>query len=71
MIKLSKSLPIPPNKGYALFDSWFTCPKVLDAYAASGYYCIGALKQIVLYIHKVSVLVYLISHSILKRMMLT
>jgi hypothetical protein len=44
MIELSKSLPIPPNKGYALFDSWFTCPKVLDAYALQGYYCIGAIK---------------------------
>ncbi len=44
MIEISKSLPIPPNKGYALFDSWFTCPKVLDAYALQGYHCIGAIK---------------------------
>ena len=44
VIESSKSLPIPPNKGYALFDSWFTCPKVLDAYAIRGYQCIGAIK---------------------------
>ncbi len=44
VIELSKKLPIPKNKGYALFDSWFTCPKVLDAYASRGYNCIGAIK---------------------------
>lgn len=44
VMELSKALPIPPNKGYALFDSWFTCPKIFDAYATRGYHCIGAIK---------------------------
>lgn len=44
VIELSKSLPIPPKKGYALFDAWFTCPKILAAYATRGYHCIGAIK---------------------------
>lgn len=41
---LAKTLPIPPYKGYALFDSWYTCPKIIDTYATRGYHSIGALK---------------------------
>ncbi len=41
---LAKSLPLPPHGGYCLVDSWFTCPRVIDAYAAAGYHFIGALK---------------------------
>lgn len=32
------------HKGYALFDSWYTCPKLINTYAAKGYQVIGALK---------------------------
>ncbi|GMQ55832.1 hypothetical protein AN1V17_02240 [Vallitalea sediminicola] len=40
IIQLAKSLPIPPHKGYVLFDAWFTCPKVIDAYSTKGYHYI-------------------------------
>lgn len=42
--ELAKALPLPPHGGYCLVDSWFTCPRVIDAYAAAGYHFIGALK---------------------------
>lgn len=42
--ELTSSLPIPPNKGYALFDTWFTSAKVIHTYASKGYHCIGGLK---------------------------
>ncbi|GMQ55834.1 hypothetical protein AN1V17_02260 [Vallitalea sediminicola] len=38
--QLSESLPTLPHMGYALFDAWFTCPKVIDAYTSKGYPCI-------------------------------
>lgn len=41
---LTKTMPIPPKSGYALVDSWYTCPKLINAYAAKGYQLIGALK---------------------------
>ena len=41
---LAKNMPIPPRSGYALVDSWYTCPKLINAYAARGYQFIGALK---------------------------
>lgn len=41
---LAKTIPIPPRLGYALVDSWYTCPKLINAYAARGYQFIGALK---------------------------
>lgn len=41
---LAQTLPLPPHGGYCLVDSWFTCPRVMDAYAAAGYHVIGALK---------------------------
>lgn len=44
MIELSKKLPIPQGKAYLLCDSWFTCPKIINAFEARGYYCIGAMK---------------------------
>jgi hypothetical protein len=30
------TMPLPPHGGYALVDSWFTCPKVIDSCAAAG-----------------------------------
>ncbi|UOF91515.1 IS701 family transposase [Fodinisporobacter ferrooxydans] len=41
---LAKTMPIPPYSGYALVDSWYTCPKLMNTYAERGYHLIGALK---------------------------
>jgi hypothetical protein len=41
---IANSLPVPPNRAYALFDTWYTCPKIIDAYSEKGYHCIGGLK---------------------------
>ncbi|OAS13252.1 hypothetical protein A8708_10640 [Paenibacillus oryzisoli] len=41
---MAVTLPIPPYGGYALVDSWFTCARVIDSYAAAGYHLIGGLK---------------------------
>jgi len=41
---LAKTMPIPTQSSYALVDSWYTCPKLINAYAARGYHLIGALK---------------------------
>lgn len=43
-INMAFSLPVFEQKSYALFDSWYTCPKVIEAFESRGYYCIGALK---------------------------
>jgi hypothetical protein len=42
--ELADTLPLPPHGGYCLTDSWFTCPRVIEAYAAAGYHFIGGLK---------------------------
>ncbi|TWH56975.1 DDE family transposase [Desulfitobacterium sp. LBE] len=42
--ELAKTMPIPPKSGYALVDSWYTCSKLMNTYAARGYQLIGALK---------------------------
>ncbi|ACL22100.1 IS701-like element ISDha16 family transposase [Desulfitobacterium hafniense] len=42
--ELAKTMPIPPKSGYALVDSWYTCAKLINTYAARGYQLIGALK---------------------------
>ena len=42
--ELAETMPIPPKSGYVLVDSWYTCPKLINAYAAKGYQLIGALK---------------------------
>ena len=44
VMDIAKSMPVPPNKAYALFDSWYNCPKIINAYAKHGYHCIGGLK---------------------------
>lgn len=44
MIELASTLPIPTTKSYMLCDSWFTCPKIMQAFENQGYYCIGSLK---------------------------
>jgi hypothetical protein len=42
--ELAANMPIPPHKGVALVDSWYTCPKLIHAYAKRGYHLIGGLK---------------------------
>ncbi|AGB40410.1 transposase family protein [Halobacteroides halobius DSM 5150] len=42
---IAESMPTPPTNAYALFDSWYNCPKIINAYAKKGYHCIGALKR--------------------------
>lgn len=37
-------LPEPPNIGYLLYDSWYTCDKVMDAFIRKGFYTIAGLK---------------------------
>ena len=37
-------LPEPPNIGYLLCDSWYTCDKVMDAFIRKGFYTIAGLK---------------------------
>jgi len=44
VMDIAESMPIPPNKAYALFDSWYNCPKIINTYAKQGYHCIGGLK---------------------------
>ncbi|SHJ70944.1 transposase [Tepidibacter formicigenes] len=39
-----KSLPRPVKDGYVLCDSWYSCKKLFDASAESGYTYIGAIK---------------------------
>ena len=38
------SLPKPPNKGYILADSWYTCESLLQTARNIGFYYLGALK---------------------------
>jgi Transposase DDE domain len=38
------TFPLPSHGGYVLVDSWFTCTRVIDSYAAAGYHLIGGLK---------------------------
>lgn len=40
----AESLPTAQKASYALMDSWYTCPKVVDAFASKGYHTIAALK---------------------------
>jgi hypothetical protein len=41
---LAKEMPEPETAAYALGDSWYTNRKIINAFAESGYYYIGALK---------------------------
>ena len=43
-VEIAKSLPMAERPCYALIDSWYTCPKLIDAFSAKGYHTIGALK---------------------------
>jgi hypothetical protein len=50
------TMRLPPHGGYALVDSWFTCPKVIDSCAAAGYHLIGGLKtNRILYPHGIRI----------------
>lgn len=42
--EMAQAMPIPPHKGYALVDSWYTCSKLINQYAGRGYHVIGGLK---------------------------
>ena len=42
--RIAESLPVIQRVGYALMDSWYTCRKVIDAFAAKGFHTIGGLK---------------------------
>jgi hypothetical protein len=42
--EIAYSLPFAQRPGYALMDSWYTCPKLIDAFSQRGYHTIGALK---------------------------
>ena len=41
---IADELPVPPCISYLLCDSWYTCPKVMDAFVVKGFYTIGALR---------------------------
>lgn len=41
---LANELPVPPNVGYLLCDSWYTCDKVMDAFLCKGFYMVAGLK---------------------------
>ena len=41
---IANTLPAPPNIGYLLCDSWYTCGKVMDAFIRKGFYTIAGLK---------------------------
>lgn len=40
----AQELPVPPQKSYLLCDCWYVSGELLDAFAAKGFYTIGALK---------------------------
>jgi len=42
--RIASSLPMAERQGDALMDSWYTCPKIVDAFFAKGCHTIGALK---------------------------
>lgn len=41
---LIATLPKPENKGFVLFDSWYSCKDIFNAFEKAGYSYIGALK---------------------------
>lgn len=43
-VELAQSLPTAVTKSYALTDSWYSCPKIINTFAQKGYHFIGALK---------------------------
>jgi hypothetical protein len=42
--QIADSLPRATGPAYGLFDSWFTCKKVIEAHFKKGYHIIGGLK---------------------------
>ena len=44
ILQIAASLPMAQQPAYTLMDSWYTCPKLVDAFLAKGYHTIGALK---------------------------
>lgn len=43
-LNIAESLPEAERPSYALMDSWYTSPKLVNAFLAKGYHTIGALK---------------------------
>ena len=42
--RIIHSLPTATHTSYGLYDSWFTCQRVIEAHFQKGYHLIGALK---------------------------
>ena len=42
--QIAQELPVPPHKSYLLCDCWYVSGALMDAFAAKGFYTIGALK---------------------------
>lgn len=42
--QIAQELPVPPHMSYLLCDSWYTSGTLIEAFAAKGFYTIGALK---------------------------
>lgn len=42
--EIANELPIPPVISCFLYDSWYTCGGIMDAFIKKGFYTIGALK---------------------------
>ena len=40
-----KTLPDPPNGGYVVTDSWYSCQVLFEASKSRGYHFIGAIKS--------------------------
>ncbi len=43
--EIIESLPSPPNGGYIVTDSWYSCQTLFEAAKSKGYHFIGALKS--------------------------
>ncbi len=41
---IASELPVVPNISYLLYDSWYVCGKISDAFLRKAFYTIGALK---------------------------
>lgn len=42
--QIAQKLPVAPTSSYLLCDSWYVCGKLMNAFAAKGFYTVGALK---------------------------
>lgn len=42
--EIANELPVPPVISCFLYDSWYTCSGIMDAFIKKGFYTIDALK---------------------------